>query len=130
MPNVRSLTRLRPLLPYAVKLLPILRDIAIPAAGARQDPGVLDRQFGAMQSESRGLRSQVEGQGEQISRMVARLEQIATTLERADRERAELAGSLRGAATLMRRLLFATILLLIVVATISIFVLLRLPHSA
>lgn len=128
LPTVRSLARLRPLLPYAAKLLPILAGIAVPAAGPRPDPEALDRHFGEIQSESRGLRTRVEGQGEQIDRMAGRVEQIAVSLERADRERAELSTSLQRVASLARGLLFAILLLLVVVTTISILILLRLPH--
>jgi hypothetical protein len=128
LPSVRSLARLRPLLPYAAKLLSILTGIAVPAAAPRNDPNVLDRHFGEIQSESRGLRTRVEGQGEQIDRMAARVEQIAASLERADRERAELAASLRSIASLVRGLLFAALFLLVVVTTICIVILLRLPH--
>lgn len=126
LPSVRSLARLRPLLPYAAKLLPILTGIA--AAGPRPDPEALDRHFGEIQSESRGLRTRVEGQGEQIERMAGRVEQIAASVERADRERAELSASLHRGASLARGLLFAILFLLVAVTTISILILLRLPH--
>jgi hypothetical protein len=130
LPSVRSLARLRPLLPYAAKLLPILTGIEIPAAGPRPDPGALDRHFGEIQSESRGLRTRVEGQGEQIDRIARQVEQIAASLERADRERAELSTSLRSVATLVRGLLVAILVLLVAVTTISILILFRLPHPS
>ena len=130
MPSVRSLARLRPLLPYAAKLLPILREIAIPAMASRPDPEALDRHFGQIQSENRGLRTRVEGQGEQIDRIAGRVEQMAGSLERADRERAELAASFHSVARLVRGLLLAILLLLVAVTTISILILLRLPHHS
>jgi hypothetical protein len=130
LPSVRSLARLRPLLPYAAKLLPILTGIEIAAAGPRPDPGALDRHFGEIQSESRGLRTRVEGQGEQLDRMGRQVEQIAASLERAERERAELAASFRSVASLARGLLFAMLFLLVAVTTISILILWRVPHSS
>jgi hypothetical protein len=130
LPSVRSLARLRPLLPYAAKLLPLLTGIEVPAAGQRPDPGALDRHFGEIQSESRGLRTRVEDQGEQIDRIGHQVEQIAASIERADRERAELATSFRSMASLVRGLLFAILFLLLAVTTISILILLRLPHSS
>ena len=130
MPSVRSLARLRPLLPYAAKLLPILKEIAIPALVSRPDPEALDRHFGQIQSENRGLRTREESQGEQIDRIAGLVEQMAGSLERAGRERAELAASFRSMASLIRGLLFAILLLLVAVGAISILILFRLPHPS
>jgi hypothetical protein len=130
LPNIRSLARLRPLLPYAAKLLPILTGIEIPAAGPRPDPAALDRHFGEIQSESRGLRTRVEGQGEQIDRIGRQVEQIAASLERADHERAEISASFRGLGSLVRGLLFAIVVLLVAVTVLNVIILSRLPHHS
>jgi hypothetical protein len=130
LPSVRSLARLRPLLPYAAKLLPILTGIAVPAEGPRPDPAALDRHFGEIHSESRGLRARVESQGEQIDRVGRQVEQITAFLERAERERAQLSASFGHLASLVRGLLFAILLLLVAVTTISILILSRLPHHS
>ncbi len=71
MPNLRSLSQLRALLPYAAKLLPVITGVALaePAA-SRPDLSSLNRRFGEIQIESRGLRSQLETQGEEIERIL------------------------------------------------------------
>ena len=83
MPNLRSLSQLRSLLPYAAKLLPVLTGIAVSETAARPDLSSLNRHFGEMQIESRGLRSRVESQGEQIERSLKhsqeQLDRLAST---------------------------------------------------
>src|SRR3954468_22522495 len=71
LPNLRSLSQLRVLLPYAAKLLPVLSGIAI-SEPSRQSAGLssLDRRLGEIQIESRGLRSQLASQGDEIERIL------------------------------------------------------------
>ena len=130
MPNLRSLARLRPLLPYAARLLPILTGIAAPASltGDRPEAGVLDHHFAEIQSESRGLRTRVEDQGEQLSRMAQQLEQITAALEHSESERAALTASFNGFSRLVRGLFFATLSLLVAVTVLSVLILLRISH--
>lgn len=125
LPNVRSLDRLRPLLPYAAKLLPILTGVALPGleTAAQPDLTSLDRQFGEMQTESRGLRTQVEDQSEQINQIAHRLEGMSATLERSTRQQEQLTADLHATATRLRGLCYAMLFLLLVLTTITVIVL-------
>lgn len=131
MPNLRSLSRLRELLPYAAKLLPVLTGVAVgeTALQHRPDLSALNRHFGEMQSESRGLRSRVEGQSEQIGRIQERLDQVAASIESNHREQQELAKSFRSLAGLLKGLFFAILFLLVAVTAMSVLILLHISHT-
>ena len=131
MPNLRSLSRLRELLPYAAKLLPVLTGVAVGETALQQRPDLsaLNRHFGEMQSESRGLRSRVEGQSEQIGRIQERLDQVAASIESNHREQQELAKSFRSLAGLLKGLFFAILFLLVAVTAMSVLILLHISHT-
>lgn len=129
LPNLRQLSQLRALLPYAAKLLPVLTGTSTtPPTVLRPDFSSLNRHFGEIQSESRGLRSQVEGQGEQIGHIRDQLELIASHIERNTREQEELAKSFRSLSSLLKGLFFAILFLLVAVTALSALVLFRLSH--
>jgi hypothetical protein len=131
LPNLRSLSQLRALLPYAAKLLPVLTGVAVGETALQQRPDLssLNRHFGEMQSESRGLRSRVEGQSEQIERIQTRLDGVAGAIESIGQEQQELAKSFRSLAGLLKGLFFAILFLLVAVTAMSVFILLRLSHT-
>jgi septal ring factor EnvC (AmiA/AmiB activator) len=131
LPNLRSLSRLRELLPYAAKLLPVLTGVAVGETALQQRPDLsaLNRHFGEMQSESRGLRSRVEGQSEQIGRIQERLDQVAASIESNHREQQELAKSFRSLAGLLKGLFFAILFLLVAVTAMSVLILLHISHT-
>ena len=133
MPKLPSLSQLRSLLPYAAKILPVLTGVAVGELQApRPDLSALNRHFGEMQSESRGLRSKVESQGEQMERILTRmqegLDRLAASVENNGREQQELAKSFRSLAGLLKGLFFAILFLLVAVTVMSGLILLRLPH--
>ncbi|HEV3150268.1 MAG TPA: hypothetical protein VGY94_04900 [Acidobacteriaceae bacterium] len=133
MPNLRSLSQLRALLPYAAKLLPVLTGVALaePAA-SRSNLTSLDRRFGEIQIESRGLRSQVETQGEEIERILKqqqeRLDGLVSGMENIRREQQEIANSSRALARLVKGLGLAIVLLLVAVTVMSALILFRMSH--
>jgi hypothetical protein len=135
LPNLRSLSQLRALLPYAAKLLPVLTGVAVGETALQQRPDLsaLNRHFGEMQSESRGLRSRVEDQGEQaergFKRIEERLDRVAGNIENIGREQQELASSFRSLAGLLKGLFFAILFLLVAVTAMSVLILLRLSHT-
>ena len=133
MPNLRSLSQLRLLLPYAAKLLPVIAGVALPEQAARPDLSSLKRHFGEMQLESRGLRSQVENQGEQTERALRQnqeqLERLATSIEASRRDQQELASSFRSLAGLLKGLFFAILFLLVVVTAMCVLILFRMSHA-
>jgi hypothetical protein len=130
LPNLRSLSQLRSLLPYAAKLLPVLTGIAVAEPIVhRPDFSSLNRHFGEMQSENRGLRSQVEGQSEQIDRIQERLEHFGSSVETGRREQQEIATALRSLAGWLKGLLFAVLFLLVAVTAMSVLILLRMSHA-
>ena len=130
LPNFRSLSQLRALLPYAAKLLPVLTGVAVgETALQRPDLSSLHRHFGEMQSESRGLRSRVEGQSEQIERIQERLDRIAASIESNRQEQQELAKSFRSLGGLLKGLFFAILFLLVAVTAMSVLILLRIAHA-
>lgn len=135
MPNLRSLSQLRALLPFAAKLLPVLTGVAVgeTALQHRPDLSALNRHFGEMQSESRGLRSRVEDQSEQIERNFKRIEErldrVTGNIETVGREQQELATSFRSLAGLLKGLFFAILFLLVAVTAMSVLILLRLSHA-
>jgi hypothetical protein len=134
LPNLRSLSQLRSLLPYAAKLLPVLTGVAI-AESPRQRPDLsaLDRHFGEIQIESRGLRSQVESQGEEIERILGKhqegLDRVASAVESLSREQQELARAFRSLAGLLKRLFFVILFLLVAVTAMSALILFRMSHA-
>jgi methyl-accepting chemotaxis protein len=132
LPNLRSLSQLRSLLPYAAKLLPVLTGIAVSEPAARQDFSSLNRHFGEMQLESRGLRSRVESQGEQIEHGLKQnqeqLDRLVASIEASRREQQELANSFRSLAGLLKGLFFAILFLLVAVTVLTGLILFRLPH--
>jgi hypothetical protein len=133
LPNLRSLSQLRALLPYAAKLLPVLTGVALaePAA-SRSNLTSLDRRFGEIQIESRGLRSQVETQGEEIERILKqqqeRLDGLVSGMENIRREQQEIANSSRALARLVKGLGLAIVLLLVAVTVMSALILFRMSH--
>jgi septal ring factor EnvC (AmiA/AmiB activator) len=131
LPNLRSLSRLRALLPYAAKLLPVLTGVAVGETALQQRPDLsaLNRHFGEMQSESRGLRSRMEGQSEQIDRIQERLERVAASIESNHHEQQELAKSFRSLAGLLKGLFFAILFLLVAVTAMSVLILLHISHA-
>jgi hypothetical protein len=131
LPNLRSLSQLRALLPYAAKLLPVLTGVAVGETALQQRPDLsaLNRHFGEMQSESRGLRSRVEGQSEQIGRIQERLDQVAASIESNHREQQELAKSFRSLAGLLKGLFFAILFLLVAVTAMSVLILLHILRA-
>jgi hypothetical protein len=131
LPNLRSLSRLRELLPYAAKLLPVLTGVAVGETALQQRPDLsaLNRHFGEMQSESRGLRSRVEGQSEQIGHIQERLDQVAASIESNHREQQELAKSFRSLAGLLKGLFFAILFLLVAVTAMSVLILLHISRA-
>jgi hypothetical protein len=135
LPNFRSLSQLRALLPYAAKLLPVLTGVAVGETALQQRPDLsaLNRHFGEMQTESRGLRSRVEDQGEQtergFKRIEERLDRVAGNIESIGREQQELAKSFRSLAGLLKGLFFAILFLLVAVTAMSVLILLRLSHT-
>ena len=134
MPNFRSLSQLRALLPYAAKLLPVLTGVAVGETALQQRPDLsaFNRHFGEIQSENRGLRSRVEDQGEQAERSFKRIEErldrVAATMESIGREQQELAKSFRSLAGLLKGLFFAILFLLVAVTAMSVLILLRMSH--
>ena len=133
MPNLRSLSQLRVLLPYAAKLLPVITGVAATEAAARPDLSSLKRHFGEMQLESRGLRSQVESQGEQTERALKQsheqMERLASSIEASRRDQQELASSFRTLAGLLKGLFFAILFLLIAVTVLCALILFRMSHA-
>jgi septal ring factor EnvC (AmiA/AmiB activator) len=131
LPNFRSVARLRALLPYAAKLLPILTGVAVGETRLQQRPDLsaLNRHFGEMQSESRGLRSRVEGQSEQLERLQERLDRIAASIESGNQEQQELAKSFRSLAAFVKGLFFAILFLLVAITAMSVLILLRISHT-
>lgn len=130
MPNLRAFAKLRPLLPFAAKLLPVLTGVAVgeTAIQPRPDLSALNRHFGEMQNESRGLRSRVEGQGEQLEKIQQQVAQLSTDLESVRREQQELAASFRRLAGLLKGLFFAILFLLVATTVLSALILFRISH--
>jgi hypothetical protein len=127
------LSQLRALLPYAAKLLPVITGVALaePAA-SRPDLTSLNRHFGEIQIESRGLRSQVETQGEEIERILKqhqeRLDGLALGMENIRREQQEIANTSRNLARLVKGLGLSSLLLLVAVTVMSALILFRMLH--
>lgn len=131
MPRLRSLSQFRSLLPYAAKLLPLITGVAVgeTAIQPRPDLSALNRHFGEMQNESRGLRSRVEGQGEQLEKIQQQVAQVSTDLESIRSEQQELATSVRSLAGLLKGLFFAVLFLLIAITVLSALILFRISHA-
>jgi hypothetical protein len=133
LPNFRSLSQLRVLVPYAAKLLPVLSGIAL-SEPTRQgaDLSSLDRRFSEIQTESRGLRSQVASQGEETERILKThqqgLERLASGIDSLYREQQDLATSARAMARWLKGLFFVILLLLIAITVMSALILFRLSH--
>jgi seryl-tRNA synthetase len=128
------LSQLRALLPYAAKLLPVLTGVAVGETALQQRPDLsaLNRRFGEMQIESRGLRSQVETQGEEIERILKqqqeRLDSLASGMESIRQEQQEIANASRTLVRLVKGLGIATLLLLVAVTVLSALILFRMSH--
>jgi hypothetical protein len=131
LPNLRTFAKLRPLLPFAAKLLPVLTGVAVgeTAIQPRPDLSALNRHFGEMQNESRGLRSRVEGQGEQLEKIQQQVAQLSIELEGVRREQQELAASFRSLAGLLKGLFFAILFLLVATTVLSALILFRISHA-
>ena len=133
MPNLRSLSQLRALLPYAAKLLPVLTGVALAEPTAsRSNLTSLDRRFGEIQIESRGLRSQVVTQGEEIERILKqhqeRLDGLASGMESIQRAQQEIANASRALARLVKGVGIALVLLLVAVTVMSALILVHMLH--
>ena len=134
MPNLRSLSQLRALLPYAAKLLPVLTGVAVGETALQQRPDLsaLNRRFGEIQIESRGLRSQVETQGEELERILKqhqdRLEGLASGMESIRHEQQEIANASRALARLVKGLGLAIVLLLVAITVMSALILFHMLH--
>ena len=134
MPNLRSLSQLRALLPYAAKLLPVLTGVAVGETALQQRPDLsaLNRRFGEIQIESRGLRSQVETQGEELERILKqhqeRLDGLASGMESIQREQQEIANASRALARLVKGLGLAIVLLLVAVTVMCSLILFHMLH--
>ena len=83
--------------------------------------------------ESRGLRSQVENQGEQTERALRQnheeLERLAASIEASRRDQQELASTFRSLAGLLRGLFFAILFLLVAVTAMCALILFRMSHA-
>lgn len=132
MPNLRSLSQLRSLLPYAAKLLPVITGIAVAEPTRRAELTTVDRRFGEIQIESRGLRSQLASQGEEIERILRKhqegLDRVASGVESIHREQQELAKTFRSLAGLLKGLFFAILFLLVTLTVLSALILFRMSH--
>lgn len=127
--KLRSLAQLRALLPYAAKILPVLTSVAVGELPVkRPDLSGLNRHFGEIESESRGLRSRVEGQSEQIGRIQEHIESLASAIESSRREQQELAMAFRSLAGLLKGLFFAILILLAAVTAMCVMILFRISH--
>lgn len=131
MPNFRSLSQLRSFLPYAAKLLPVLTGVVVGETAIQPRPNLsaLNRHFGEMQTESRGLRSRMEGQSEQLEKMQQQLAQLATYVESGRREQQELAVAFRSLGGLLKGLFFAILFLLVAITVLSSLILVRMSHA-
>ena len=132
LPNLRSLSQLRSLLPYAAKLLPVITGVVVAEPGRRADLSTVDRRFGEIQIESRGLRSQLASQGEEIERILRKhqegLDRVASGVESIHREQQELAKTFRSLAGLLKGLFFAILFLLVSLTVLSALILFRMSH--
>lgn len=130
MPKLRSFAQFRALLPYAAKILPVLTGVAVGELPVqRPDLSALNRHFGEMQSENRGLRSRMEGQSEQISRIHDQIEGLASAIETSRHEQQELANSFRSLAALLKGLFFAILFLLVALTAMCALILFRISHA-
>ena len=126
LPKLPSLAQLRSLLPYAAKILPVLTGVAVGELPVqRPDLSALNRHFGEMQTESRGLRSRVEGQSEQIVRIQEQIDGLTAAIETSRREQQELATSFRSLAGLLKGLFFAILFLLVAITAMCALILFR-----
>jgi hypothetical protein len=132
LPNLRSLSQLRSLLPYAARLLPVLTSVAVAEPARRADLSSVDRRFGEIQIESRGLRSQLESQGEEVERILRKhqegLDQVASAVESIRREEQELAKAFSSLAGLLKGLFFAILFLLVAITVLCALILFRMSH--
>ena len=132
LPNLRSLSQLRSLLPYAAKLLPVITGIVVAEPARRADLSTVDRRFGEIQIESRGLRSQLASQGEEIERILRKhqegLDRVASGVESIHREQQELAKTFRSLAGLLKGLFFAILFLLVSLTALSALILFHMSH--
>jgi hypothetical protein len=123
LPNLRSLSQLRAWLPYAAKLLPVLTGVAVAEPVRRAELSSVDRHFGEIQIESRGLRSQLASQGEEIERILRKhedgLDRVASDIESIHREQQELVKTFRSLAALLKGLFFAILFLLVALTVLS-----------
>ena len=130
--NLRSLSQLRSLLPYAAKLLPVITGVVVAEPARRADLSTVDRRFGEIQIESRGLRSQLASQGEEIERILRKheegLDRVASGVESIHREQQELAKTFRSLAGLLKGLFFAILFLLVSLTALSALILFHMSH--
>jgi chromosome segregation ATPase len=118
------------LLPYAAKILPVLTGVAVGELPVhRPDLSALNRHFGEMQSESRGLRSSMDDQSEQIGRVQEQMDRLTSAIESGRREQQELATAFRSLAGLLKGLFFAILFLLVAITALSALILFRISHT-
>jgi hypothetical protein len=130
LPNLRSLAQLRSLLPYAAKILPVITGVAVGELPVhRPDLSALNRHFGEIQSESRGLRSRVEGQSEQLGRIQDQIDRLASAIQTIAGEQQELAAAFLNLAGLLKRLLFTVLFLVIAISAMCALMLFRISHA-
>lgn len=88
--------------------------------------------MGEIQIESRGLRSQLASQGEEIERILRKhqegLDRVASGVESIHREQQELAKTFRSLAGLLKGLFFAVLFLLVSLTVLSALILFRMSH--
>ena len=88
--------------------------------------------MGEIQIESRGLRSQLASQSEEIERILRKhqegLDRVASGVESIHREQQELAKTFRSLAGLLKGLFFAVLFLLVSLTVLSALILFRMSH--
>jgi chromosome segregation ATPase len=95
----------------------------------RPDLSALNRHFGEIESQSRGLRSRVEDQSEQIGRIQEHVERLASAIESVRHDEQELASAFRSLAGLLKGLFFAILFLLVAITVLSVLILFRIAHT-
>ena len=128
MPNLPTIAQLRRFLPHAAKLLPLLTGVA-PAAAAPPDLAPLNHRFGEIQTESRSLRTEVQGHGEQLASLQRQLDRLLANSERAAQAQETLAAALKSLSSLLKGLSVAILLLLALLTVFAVLQLMRGAHA-
>ncbi len=138
----RSLMQLRMLLPYIGKLLPILEGNFSAALAPTTSTAVakpdftefhhsieqVNRGFLDLQAGHRDIRTHVQEQSVQLKRIDDQLIRLRESTERNTMEHQELVEDLRSASKLVRGLSTVMIVLMVVVAAMVTFMLIRFRH--